>query len=320
MISGRMLTMFWKKTLICALCLILAVLTLSAPAETVVEDELAEDLAIEPLPIDFSAGPVPLEDNYTIQEDGVSVYEDASISVRMERVEYNNDVYNVARVKIADASQLRTALSSSYKLGQKSMRIDRISTMAKNSNAIVAIGGDYFYNESRGIVVRQGETLRKTFKNKNFKTDLLVIDGNGDFHIIRNQDAEELKKWTQSEAGAPNVFDFGPALIIDGLMQEMPKTYSYDIRGREPRCGIGQIGPLEYLLVVVDGRRANSDGTTCAVLAQFMLEQGCIQAYNLDGGNSALMVFHNENYSNKTVKAERSVSDIIYFATAIRTE
>ena len=48
-----------------------------------------------------------------------------------------------------------------------------------------------------------------------------------------------------------------------------------------------------------------------------MLEQGCVQAYNLDGGNSALMYFHGQNYSNKSVSAERSVSDIIYFATLI---
>lgn len=48
-----------------------------------------------------------------------------------------------------------------------------------------------------------------------------------------------------------------------------------------------------------------------------MAKQGCTMAYNLDGGNSALMWFGGENYSEKTVKAERSVSDIIYFATAI---
>ena len=52
-------------------------------------------------------------------------------------------------------------------------------------------------------------------------------------------------------------------------------------------------------------------------LADFMAKQGCTMAYNLDGGNSALMWFGGENYSEKTVKAERSVSDIIYFATAI---
>ena len=48
-----------------------------------------------------------------------------------------------------------------------------------------------------------------------------------------------------------------------------------------------------------------------------MYDKGCVQAFALDGGNSALMVFGGENYSQKTVKAERSVSDIIYFATAI---
>ena len=69
--------------------------------------------------------------------------------------------------------------------------------------------------------------------------------------------------------------------------------------------------------MVVDGRRKDSDGCTCAELADFMAKQGCTMAYNLDGGNSALMWFGGENYSEKTIKAERSVSDIIYFATAI---
>ena len=91
----------------------------------------------------------------------------------------------------------------------------------------------------------------------------------------------------------------------------------YNVFADEPRCAIGQIGELEYLLVVVDGRRKDSDGCTCAELADFMAKQGCTMAYNLDGGNSALMWFGGENYSEKTVKAERSVSDIIYFATAI---
>ena len=58
-------------------------------------------------------------------------------------------------------------------------------------------------------------------------------------------------------------------------------------------------------------------GATGEELAAFMAEQGCTQAYNLDGGNSALMVFHGENYSDKSTNAERSVSDIIYFATLV---
>ena len=147
---------------------------------------------------------------------------------------------------------------------------------------------------------------------------MLVIDKNADFHIIIKSDKDELKTLVEGDLGIVNVFNFGPALVVDGVLQEMPKKYNYNIRGIEPRCAIGQIGPLEYLLVVVDGRGADgSKGCNVETLAQFMYDQGCQQAYNLDGGNSALMVFNRENYSAKSYEAERSVTDIIYFATAI---
>ena len=44
------------------------------------------------------------------------------------------------------------------------------------------------------------------------------------------------------------------------------------------------------LLVVVDGRRRSSVGFTLLELAQFMLEQGAVDALNLDGGGSSEMV------------------------------
>ena len=69
------------------------------------------------------------------------------------------------------------------------------------------------------------------------------------------------------------------------------------------------MGPLEYLLVVADGRNS-SKGCTVATMADFMAAQGCVQAYNLDGGDSAQMWFHGEYYSRVT---NRTLSDIIYF-------
>ena len=43
---------------------------------------------------------------------------------------------------------------------------------------------------------------------------------------------------------------------------------------------------------------------------------GCVQAFNLDGGNSAEMIFNNAFYGSRTGN-ERDQSDIIYFATAV---
>lgn len=276
----------------------------------------AAEEAITPLPIDDSPGHVADPANFT-----ESTYEDASLSVTMERLWYGDAHFNVARVKIADASQLRTALAGPF--GKKT---NKISAIAANNNAVVAIGGDYCTNEEGGYVVRMGETYRK----KPVKTrDMLITDENGDFHIISKSDAATLQALMQ-EHTLINVFNFGPALVIDGELQEISTEYRYNPYGLEPRCAIGQVGPLEYLLVVVDGGKdravtiTNEDGSTqksygcqVATLAQFMYEQGCQQAYNLDGGNSALMVFGGENYSKKSVASERSVSDIVYFATAI---
>ena len=44
------------------------------------------------------------------------------------------------------------------------------------------------------------------------------------------------------------------------------------------------------MLVVVDGRRRHSVGLTLLELAQFMLEQGAVEAMNLDGGGSSQMI------------------------------
>ena len=74
-------------------------------------------------------------------------------------------------------------------------------------------------------------------------------------------------------------------MVLAGVQQEMRETNNYNIRGKEPACAVGQLGELEYLLVVVDGRgAADAEGCDVATLAQFMYDQGCTQAYNLDGG------------------------------------
>ena len=280
---------------------VLLLLTMLVPAA------LAEEtVSYEPLPTDLTTIPHKA-DPALFTETG---YEDPTLSVTMEHIWVDDARFNVARVKIVDPSQLRTGLAT-----PNAKRTNKVSAIARNHNAVVAIGGDYFSKDSYGYVVRMGEVFRrKPIKQR----DMLLIDANGDFHILKNSAADQLQALLDGEVAMPNIFNFGPALVIDGVLQEMPKDYKYNITGNEPRCAIGQVGPLEYLLVVVDGRdAADSKGCTAKELAQFMFDQGCQQAYNLDGGNSALMYFGDANFSQKSEKAERSVSDIIYFATLV---
>ena len=113
---------------------------------------LALGEATPALPMDFTPGHVADPANYT--ENG---YEDETLSVTMERVWVGDAQFNVARVKIADPSQLRIGLAAPF--GTK--KTNRVSTIARDNNAVVAIGGDYFANEEGGYVVRMGEAYRK---------------------------------------------------------------------------------------------------------------------------------------------------------------
>ena len=261
---------------------------------------------VSPLPIDNSPGRTPVEANFTT--DG---YQDDTIMVEMEqRRMYDSDVF-IAHVKIADASQLRTAYA-----GPKidSNRTNYSSRLAQNYNAIVAMNGDYYPKTKAGYIVRQKEVYREKTSNN---LDLLLVDELGDFHIIlrgHEGQAEGVKAFKQ-EHEIINGFFFGPALVMDGEMLEIPPKYEFAPHTLNPRAAIGQTGPLSYMMVAVNGRTGGTKGVTMAVMASIMHELGCLQAYNLDGGNSATLVFRNEIYNDKP-QAERSVTDIIYFASA----
>ncbi len=252
-----------------------------------------------------TTGRTPVAANFT-----PTGYRDDTIIVELEDVRQDNSMYHVAYVKIATPSQLRTAIAGSF----GSNRTYKTSVLGKSMNAIVAINGDFYTHTKAGFIIRQGETYRqKTSKNM----DLLLIDDAGDFHIVlRGHDNQEKAvKSLMSQHTIINGFFFGPALVVDGVAQEIPTEYQFNPFGNEPRAAIGQLGPLTYVMVTVDGRTNDSEGVTMPELASFMASIGCEAAYGLDGGNSSALVFNNQLISVKNVE-ERAVSDIIYFASA----
>ncbi|MBR5111146.1 MAG: phosphodiester glycosidase family protein [Clostridia bacterium] len=261
------------------------------------------------LPVDTSAGMKP--DPALFTEGG---YEDASIRVQMETREENGVVWRIAWVEVASPTQLRTAYAG------KTIKKDTtgfVTAMAKKQNAIVAINGDNYTNEpaKHSFIYRMGEK-RQAKLNK--QKDILIIDENGDFHtFIKSAGADTFEKDTGHVI--VNAFMFGPALVQNGEELKMDKDYNFNPNGREPRCAIGQLDTLSYVMVIADGRgNSGSDGATHQELADFMASLGCREAYNLDGGNSAIMVYNNEIYNYKA--RERDVADMIYFASAVPAE
>lgn len=256
-----------------------------------------------PLALDAAAGPKAQEENYLPDMGG---YEDESLKITIESMRVHDTNVLVARVRIADPSQIRTVMAARYG-STGTVLPDRL---AKRTNAVLAVNGDFFNFNSTGYLVRQG----KLYRNKTHSDfDILIIDDKGDFHIIVDPTEEKVKQFPGTIV---NSFNFGPALVVDGEIITTTKKLTVGLDKETQRMGVGQMGPLEYICVATEGpENAGSDGLTIPEFAQLMHDLGAVQAYNLDGGSSSAMLLGGEKINALSSKKVRPICDLLCFAT-----
>ena len=96
---------------------------------------------------------------------------------------------------------------------------------------------------------------------------------------------------TKAQAEELNIRDgccFGPVLIMNGeINQEAYNSNS----GWNPRTAIGQRKDGAVVFVCIDGRQAGSAGGTYKDVIDIMIEYGVVNACNMDGGSSSIMVY-----------------------------
>lgn len=267
------------------------------------------------LPMSESPANKPREDGFStfIDDDGDrhDTYNDETISVDCSRKRYKAGEYSViaavAHVKISHPTQLRSAFAG----GEYSSKREKLSVVGRSYNAIVGINGEmYNYSGKSSTLIRNGTTYRTNA----IIGYTLYIDSNGDFFIKYSPKAESEGFLTENKIF--QTIQFGPPLVIDGEAIR----FKYDataITARNPRSALGQVGPLEYVLVAVEGRSSESKGLGADEMGQLMLSLGCTQAYNVDGGQSSVLVFNGKPYNKVANGGERQFSDLIYFGTAM---
>lgn len=91
----------------------------------------------------------------------------------------------------------------------------------------------------------------------------------------------------------------GPTLVKDSTIhisytEEVFWGSGVENDARQPRTAVGYTKNNHVILIVADGRQAASEGVTLPELAQILLELGCIEAMNLDGGGSSQMAVGNQ--------------------------
>lgn len=238
-------------------------------------------------------------------------YRDATILVIVWKEIIEERCATLAEVKIADGSQFRRRLTEDTYGSSVQLYA---TELAAASNAVVAANADFYAFRQIGLTVYQ----RQLFRNDAAKLDTCFVTADGDMLFARAGELVDDASVNQYIADNDVVFSlsFGPVLIDNGVVQECSGYPIGEMDLEYSRSGIGMTGDKHYLLMTVN----HTDGRPRAKVnefARFMASKGCIKAYNLDGGQTSEIVMLDQPVNHVDFGYERTVSDIIYFATAI---
>jgi len=217
-------------------------------------------------------------------------------------------VWYEADLRCTAENPLRTALSAEK---YPAKHLQKPDTIAKKQGLVYAQTDDFFgdransYSQKPGVVIRNGQLLYDSVYRKAGKAfpplDALALFPDGTLECFG---AGEYTGVQYLAMEATDVFSFGPILIRDGVMDaRLGKGYA----DREPRSAIGMIAPWHYLGIVVEGRHSGSIGCGLKTIAEWMLACGVTEALNLDGGQTAAMIFQGRQL-NLTGRYKRNTS------------
>ena len=206
------------------------------------------------------------------------------------RIEYvSGDTYNAYVMLIRDPSAVYMATSTDK--FSTSIPGERIHNQIYKEGAIAAINAGAFYDNGtsssvvgsvpQGLVIAGG-TVR--WESGSAPEKGFVGFNNDNILVV----AKEMTGEKAMELGIRDGCCFGPVLIMDGVINE--EAYNSN-SGYNPRTAIGQRSDGTVLFVCIDGRQAGSLGGAYKDIIDIMTEYGAVNACNLDGGSSTVMLY-----------------------------
>lgn len=201
--------------------------------------------------------------------------EDASYKI----IEINENGYKGYLAAVYDPSKIKLVTS------QYNYKGEYLVDMANRVGAVLAINGGGFADDGgegngstpTGIVIAGGKILNNSWSGQG------IIGFTEDNKLF-------LGKISAGEAinrGIRDAVEFGPFLIVNGEVSSVVGNGGY---GVHPRSAIGQRKDGIVLFLVIDGRSVSSLGADMDDLISIMKRYGAINAANLDGGNSSVLV------------------------------
>lgn len=197
---------------------------------------------------------------------------------------------------------------------------DYVRNIATGNRVVFATSTDYYTYRIKqsyptGIEVRGGqifydEPRRNPPTMPNYETLAFFPDGHIESYLSAEMSAQDY-----IDAGAYDVYCFGPCLIRDGEFTDYIATANTSYN---PRYAFGMVEPGHYVAILCEGRLARSKGVQMAYLAQLLKDHGCQIAVNLDGGQTAVFAFMGRqlNQVDKSIPYGRAQAEILAFGVS----
>jgi len=238
-------------------------------------------------------------------------YDETILAITWKEI-IDGKMCSFGEVKVAHGSQLRRALAGN----EYGSSVEEYPTkMAAKANAVLAINGDFYNFRDFGITVYQRELYRHAPKS----VDTCYFTSEGEMIFSKRGELSDKAEAEQFVKDNDVVFSvaFGPVLVENGEIVETTQYPIGEIQKNYSRAAIGQRGELHYVLMTINYEGPCQVTTTLAHAAEILFSKGVEKAYTLDGGQTSSMVFNGELVNRVDWGNERTMSDIIYFASAV---
>ncbi len=206
----------------------------------------------------------------------------------LELIDISGPTYNGKLLIVKDPTRVFVGIPDAYGSHAKGLTVEE---MIDKYGAVAGINAGGFYDPNGqgtggipdGVVIFEGKLV---WGDMDKKYNFAGISDTGILYASKMTPREALK------LGVRYACSFGPTLVANG------KIVTTNDSSLNPRTAIGQRADGAILLLVINGRSVSALGATYLDLASIMVDYGAINATNLDGGSSSIMIYKGEYVTN----------------------
>ena len=265
------------------------------------------------------------------EDAGVWLYASSTLRVQINRVQQKSPKlmrWYEAEIWCKPEEDMFTTYAYDESRYTRSSVLTDPDAIARQHHLVFAMNSDFFiyrvarqkevnYTYPIGIVIRRGKLMYDVPKKPTSSVypplDVCAIYPDGGVRLFQN--GETTGKALEAE-GARDVLSFGPILVQNGEISPRSSAFG-DVDN--PRTAFGMVEKGHYWCVLLEGRLAStySQGGSCMWMADTMKRLGCTQAINLDGGQTACMIFMGQRinkigtYSGSATNKDRPQNEVL---------